>query len=376
MYLLTLQGLEIFFYRMWRAELQEAFVSDVRSLSEGKIRMEDRIEGIVARFLNESRGIKAGMQADIFVTTGTKRLLYPSIASNGTEQSGHNKTAPAPFISPPPEDRARIAENNRKILEDGIQLLLKVDIPRNSWLANGILTFYIMIFAFLPYWAYLLKTKEARLLEISKRKAIESANLKLTEAQEKLAEASARANNEELEIKRLKADLDLAGARVAETENEALSEIDRLDRNLQKSAKIKEELEAEVRRLEAELKKVDTSPVPASKQQKQVAETAKRFKTLYKNLEFSLRSVDGFLELEAHMQLQSEELISTLNEDGSKVPVKRKVFIRKGSLPVFECEFGRKGRLYWSPGPGVKRQVWVIGTKNSQSKDLAHLDKL
>jgi hypothetical protein len=82
------------------------------------------------------------------------------------------------------------------------------------------------------------------------------------------------------------------------------------------------------------------------------------------------------MSLEANMQLQAEELIHALNEDGNNISVKRKVYTRRGALSVFECEFGRSGRLYWSTGPGGKRQAWVIGTKNTQSKDLSYIDKL
>jgi predicted RNase H-like nuclease (RuvC/YqgF family) len=178
------------------------------------------------------------------------------------------------------------------------------------------------------------------------------------------------------EITQLKADLDLAGTKVRATENEALAELEILDQDLQKNIKLKEELETEVRRLEKELRKIESSPITINKQQKEIIDTSKRFKTLYKNLEISSRAIDGLIDLETNLQLQSEELIHTINEDGSKVPVKRKVFTRKGALPVFECEFGRSGRIYWSAGSGGKRQVWVIGTKNTQNKDLAYIDKL
>jgi hypothetical protein len=374
-YLLTLQGLEIFFHHKWSAELREAIVSDTRPMMEGKTRIEDDIAGIIGRHRDTSYGIKAGIQAEIFVMTRTNRLLYPQSNFQKAGRFGpyidHKKKNPAS-----PEDMARIAENNQRTLQEGIQLVLNVSIPRNSWLSIGILTVYIMLFVFLPYRAYLLKTKEARELKISKQNAIEAANKKLTDAQEKLAEVSAREMKDQSEITQLKADLDLAGTKVRATENEALAELEILDQDLQKNIKLKEELETEVRRLEKELRKIESSPITINKQQKEIIDTSKRFKTLYKNLEISSRAIDGFIDLETNLQLQSEELIHTINEDGSKVPVKRKVFTRKGAFPVFECEFGRNGRLYWSPGPGVKRQIRVIGTKNTQSKDLAYLDTL
>jgi hypothetical protein len=375
LYLLTLQGLEIFFCNQWTAQLKEKIVSDTRPMMEGKKRIEDEIAGIARHHLDTSYGIKAGIQAEIFVTTKTNRLLYPQFNFQKTGKFGpyidHEENKPASL-----EDMDRIAQNNQRILQEGIKLVMNVNIPRNSWLSIGILTMYIMLFAFLPYWAYLLKTKEAKELEISKQKAIEAANKKLTDTQEKLAEVSAREMKDQSEITRLKADLDLAGEKVRETENEAVAELEMLDQDLQKSIKLKEELETEVRCLEKELRKIESSPITTNKQQKEVIDTTKRFKTLYKNLEISSRAIDGFISLEANMQLQAEELIHTLNEDGSNLSVKRKVSTRKGALSVFECEFGRSGRIYWNPAPGSKRQVWVIGTKNTQSKDLSYIDKL
>jgi hypothetical protein len=367
--------MEIFFHHKWSAELREAIVSDTRPLMEGKKSIEDEIARIIGHHIDQSLGIKAGIQADIFVTTKTNRLLYPQSnfqkAGNFGPYIDHEEKKPASL-----EDMARIAENNQRTLQEGIQLVLNVSIPRNSWLSIGILTIYIMLFVFLPYWAYLSKTKEARELAISKQKAIEAANKKLTDAQEKLAEVSAREMKDQSEIKRLKSDLDLAGAKVRETENEALAEIETLDQDLQKNIKLKEELENEVRCLEKELRKIESSPITTNKQQKEVIDTTKRFRTLYKNLEISSRAIDGFIDLETNLQLQAEELIHALNEDGNNISVKRKVYTRKGALSVFECEFGRNGRIYWSPGPGGKRQVLVIGTKNTQNKDLAYIDKL
>jgi hypothetical protein len=375
MYLFTLQGLELFLQNKWTAELQQDLASDATPLMEGRTRIEDDVSRKITHYLDASYGIKAGISADIFVKTKTGRLIYPQLNFPKSGKYGpyitHDENSPATL-----EDMTRTAENNRRIIQEGLHLILRVNIPRNSWLAHGILTIYIMLFVFLPYWAYLSKTKEARELEISKQKAIEAANKKLIDAQENLAKASAREMKEQAEIQRLKADLDLAGTKVRETENEALAEIETLDQDLHQSILLKEEFELEVLRLEEELRKIESLSIPANKQQKQMTDTTKRLKKLYKNLEIHTRAMDGFASLESSMQLLAEELIHTLNEDGSKVPVKRKVFTKKGALSVFECEFGRNGRIYWSQGAGAQKQVWVIGTKNSQNKDLAYLDKL
>jgi hypothetical protein len=102
----------------------------------------------------------------------------------------------------------------------------------------------------------------------------------------------------------------------------------------------------------------------------------KRFRTLYKNLEFHDRAVEGFLGLPADLQLRAEELIYNLNEDSSRLTAKRKVFSRPGTLTVLEAEFGYKGRLYWRQRKGGKAEILAIGTKNTQGKDLTYLESL
>jgi hypothetical protein len=82
------------------------------------------------------------------------------------------------------------------------------------------------------------------------------------------------------------------------------------------------------------------------------------------------------LDLEEDMQLKAEEVIHTLNQDCGKVPVKRKVFSGKGALSVVESEFAHRGRMYWRRNASGKVEVLVIGTKNSQGRDLAHLEAL
>ena len=102
----------------------------------------------------------------------------------------------------------------------------------------------------------------------------------------------------------------------------------------------------------------------------------KRFKTLYKNIEIHSRAVEGFLNLESDLQLRAEELIHNMNEDSNRLTVRRKVFFKKGALSAFESEFAYRGRIYWKQGADGKAQILVIGTKNTQTKDLAYLESL
>jgi NH3-dependent NAD+ synthetase len=102
----------------------------------------------------------------------------------------------------------------------------------------------------------------------------------------------------------------------------------------------------------------------------------KRMDTLYKYASFSDRALTGLTELPESMQIKAEEVIHQLNAQTDEVPIKRKLFRGKGKETVFEIVFARKGRLYFRRTKARKVDILVIGTKNTQEKDLVYLDRL
>jgi len=373
---LSLYALEVLFQKKWTAELQGVLISDSRSLLQGRISIEDEIQRNINTYLASRQTLRWGILPQIAVKTKTGRWLYPS---PGQEMLYlfDSDTFPPEKPAPGPTEMLRVAERNLKIMDEGIDLSVTVRIPRNTWLANGTLLLYILAFTFLLYRAYRVSAREAWRIELSNQRALEAANEELTIAQQKLWDATGREKYYQKEVERFKTDLDLASDRVRETEDEALAEMEQLEKNLHENLALKEELELEVSRLGEELERIESSQkVSAKKRLKQINNTMKRFRTLYKNLEIQPRAVEGFLDLQSDLQLRAEELIHNINEDSDRLLVKRKVFSKKGATPAFECEFGYKGRIYWRPGSGTKTQLLVIGTKNSQTKDLAYLENL
>ena len=78
-------------------------------------------------------------------------------------------------------------------------------------------------------------------------------------------------------------------------------------------------------------------------------------------------------------QLQSRyshEIEEIYIGDTKRVPIKRKVFGKKNRETVFEVLFSYKGRLYYCYTQGQKPEVVAIGTKRTQTKDLAFIDQL
>ena len=76
------------------------------------------------------------------------------------------------------------------------------------------------------------------------------------------------------------------------------------------------------------------------------------------------------------MGLKAEELIHQLNADAALVPVKRKVFTKKGNTTAFEVTFAYNGRLYFRKSKDNRVEILTIGTKNTQQKDLTYIDSL
>ncbi len=371
LYVLSLQAMEVLVQKKWTSKLQGALISDSKLLLQGRIRIEDEIQKNVETFIRSRDALKWGFSAQITVATKAGRRLYPSSVSYAFDSGMFPQGKSAPV----PTETLSVAENNLTIMDEGISLSLTVQIPRNAWLANGVLIFYIIIFTFVLYKAYLSSAKAAKHLEMRNQQALEAANEKLNIAQKRLTDVTTRESSFQKEIETLKTDLDLASDKVKEAEDEAIDEMERLEKKLHESVDLKEEMELEVLRLGEELESIESAQkIPPKKQRKKIDNASKRFKTLYKNLVIQPRAIEGFLNLEIDMQLRAEELIHSMNEDISKLIVKRKVFSKKGASPAFECEFGYRGRIYWRSGSGTKTEVLVIGTKNSQAKDLAYLE--
>lgn len=343
---------------------------------EGRISIEEEINRKINSFLASKHALRLGISVQIVVKTGTGRWLYPSF-DQGYTNILDSDSYPKEGTERSTADILKIAEKNWKIMQEGLRFGLTVKIPAETLLANSILAFYIIIFTFLLYRTYRKSAREAQLIEISNKQALKTANEKLIAAQQKLQDIAVREKGYQHEISSLKTELDLVSDRVRETEDDALTEIERLEKKLQESVSIKEYLELEVAHLKGELERIEFSQkAPERKQKKQVNGAMKRFKTLYKNLEIQQRAIEGFMDLESDLQLRAEELIHKMNLDCSKLPVKRKIFSKKGAAPAFECEFGYRGRVYWRPGQGTKTEILVIGTKNTQTRDLTYLENL
>jgi FtsZ-binding cell division protein ZapB len=156
-----------------------------------------------------------------------------------------------------------------------------------------------------------------------------------------------------------------------------IKEIVALEEKINRKIGLLNERQEEIDALKEKIKLFEKESRKDSKQKTKIYNsTSKRFKTLYKNISIDKRAIFGFLDLTEDMKIKSEEIIHKLNENPKLVPVKRKVFSKKGRLTVQEVIFAYNGRLYFQATKHGRIEILTIGTKNTQAKDLEYLDSI
>jgi hypothetical protein len=376
LYIFSIQALELLIQRQWSADLRRALLSDTSSILAGNIRIQDQLQQNIDSYLAASRILKWGVVPRISVTTSAGRVLYPRPGQENLFSLNAGELSPEQ-PSANPLEFLQIAKENLKVINEGLNLSVIAQIPRNTWLANTILAFYIFLATCILYYVYRARTRETERLALRNQQELEAATARLASAEATVQQLSEKERKYQKKLQELQATAAMANNKIKAVEDEALMEMERFEEKLLENISSREQMETEVFQLRQELEQLQsgakTSP---RKQDKQVRASSKRFRTLYKNIEFDSRAVQGFVKLQADLQLKVEELIHTMNEDSGRLAVKRKVFAKKGALPVFESEFAYRGRIYWKRAEDGKVHVLAIGTKNTQSKDLAYLERL
>lgn len=104
---------------------------------------------------------------------------------------------------------------------------------------------------------------------------------------------------------------------------------------------------------------------------------ARRFATLYKNLEIDDRAHQDIVALrDEAMKLKCEEKLKRLNDEADNLSVRRKVGGIPPHLTIFEMGFAGKGRIYYMKGSQRRFRVLNVGAKNTQNAAIEYLRKL
>ncbi|WP_028575415.1 hypothetical protein [Desulfonatronovibrio hydrogenovorans] len=373
LYIFTIQGLERYLNNSWNQEFSSILISDMSGVVTGQTRLQDEVHNNVEIFITGQKLRRLGVMVQASVRTGHGRQLYPAFdLQTGLDEhlegrDGHHLDELR---------KSLVARENISILQEGLIYNLSVRIPHNTWLSNIILIFYILSFSLVLYRIYHQRVHLSELAAQKQQEELELTRSRLAQAQSFLNEYSDKEKTYTNELESLRKDLEAADDRLKLTEDEALAEIELLEKKLSDATAQRETQELEILNLNDHLEKLSKDiRQKDKKRQKLVDQQLKRFSTLYKRLKFHDKAIQGFMDLPSDLQLKAEEVIHTLNEDLQKVSVKRKVFSR-GNETSFETEFAYRGRIYWSRNPQGQAEVLTIGTKNTQTKDLKYLEGL
>jgi hypothetical protein len=364
-YILTLYLSEEYLRKRETSRLNDIIIQNYEALYEGRNSIKEEINRNIGEYLlKQGLRFRIGIRTEILVKTKDDIILYPS----QIEQDLNNMTTD---LSVNKLNYMEVAAENYRILNDGLILSISVNIKYNGWLSNSILLFYVFLAVFIIQRAVKKRIRETEKLEKEYEESIKALSDKLKEGELGLSEIKKKEGDyltkiEELKKERKSLSSDIDGL---------LEEIESLEAGLEEQRGLREEREGDVLNLREEINRLKDRFERPEKKIKEIDAIGKRFRVLYRNLLFTERAFDGFLSLSDEFQLKAEEIIHRLNDDDSKVSVKRKVFGKGGKMNFLELEFSYSGRIYYRKDSQSRIKIFVIGTKKTQGQDLAFLER-
>lgn len=365
LYIITVTQAQRYLTAHYNYAIKNIYLSDMHDILAGTKTLESAIADSINHFIKNDRLLSLGVDPDITITTKTGIILYPP--SGRTEAE----------LSVPTSGTIKVARRNFKLMEKGLEIKINATIRPYSLLAVSILCFYMAIAGLMIYIHLLGVSRRIKLTDEKRKQEIE----RLVAAEKNFEEKAKMLADEksllESEYERLQAALKKQKLQAEQNEEAMFDELVSLEKQLQENIERQKKQQEKIDQLTSEIQALQKLKESVqSRLDKAGEKMSRRFSVLYKNIHIGHRAVEGLLELDDDMALKAEEIIHQLNDDASKVPIKRKVFSRRSKLTVFEVVFAYRGRLYFSRNEGEKINVICIGTKNTQHRDLAYIDSL
>jgi hypothetical protein len=364
LYVASIQGLEQFLTYYYLKEVQQAVPGDTESLLAGRTRLSDRIQTSVDALLANAAFRHHGVRISVSIRTPKGRRLYPPVYSES-------------ILGTPDNVAMDIASENFALLSEGLDVSLAVTIEHNTLLANAVLVMALMVA--LGGLAIVYRRGIRIYGRDEARRQAEQAKIRVREASQRAVLATLEEQRTRLasDVEAIQTELTAAQERAARNEADLFDEVEALEQKLQNNLVQQNQQRTRIHELEDQLAQLAREREALSLQHsKDVDGLRKRMEALYKNTTFSNRALEGLIELTDAMQIKAEEVIHQLDAQADQVPIKRKLFRGKGKETVFEIVFAYKGRLYFRRTKSRKVDILVIGTKNSQEKDLVYLDRI
>jgi len=386
LYVFSVQGLEQYLQNKRTKQVQSIVIQDFEAVYSGRYSITEEISTNLERYAREDKLRSLGVITKLVVSTKNGKLLYPQYYEEKDIDFDKNRE----FDTGSSElfNYIRIAQENFRILNEGLIVSVDVEVRHNSWLTNSILILYLFSSILIFYGYYKKRAREWMVKTEDEQNRIEAISVNLTESEKSLQELSQKEQDYVNKIQSLTTDREELKSEIAllmdEVElqkkksleiDEILDEMERLEEQASKNIALREDKERKIIQLKEEIGQLEMiGKQGAKKRKKDVDSMKKRFSVIYKNLNFHDRAIEGYSLLPQDFQLKAEEMIHRLNEDDSLVTVKRKVFSKKGKLNIFEAIFSYSGRIYFRKKDNNKMEIVAIGTKNTQEQDMAFME--
>ncbi len=365
LYLATIHGLEKYYLTThYQNEIENTYLADMNNILSGDVMLQESIREAILNYTNGDRLIKLGIDLNIRVASRDGIIFYPP---------GYQPGTPADIVNENPIETAR---NNFRTLQNGLDVEVSVVIRLYSIIAMAILLFYILLSGsglFLYFNSASFKTHRE---EQEKAEELERLHLLENEFNQQFDRLATERESLLYEYRNLQSSLESHKQKTARYEEEMFDEIEKLENRLIQNLEEQELQAKEIIELEDKLSGLEKVKENINRQkEKNIEKLIKRFNTLYKHIDVHEKSLFGIAELPDDMALKAEELIHQLNADASNVAIKRKVFSKKGNITAFEVSFAYNGRLYFRKNGQQRIEILSVGTKNTQARDLAYLDR-
>ncbi len=367
LYILTLVSCERYLNKNYSYQVENILIGDSTHLLDGSVRLEEQIANNIHDFFKSDWLIQtANLDINILVTTVRGKIIYPIFLDVDSLAKDMNSEF----------DSENIAKNNFEILNGGLVVKIETNLSHGSRIGNIILVLYFGVSFFIFFIFFRIASTKATVERETKAQLI--TDLKREEQTHKQILDDFKKERQGLfeNIKALNAKHLEDKTKAKINEEEMFKEIISLEEKLNSFIKLKQSKEMEIFELKSRIQKHGKKK-SLKFRHNEFDFIEKRFSALYKNIEMNKKALSGFLNLSDEQQIKAEEIIHLLDRNPDKITIKRKVFSgKKHRTACFEVLFSYNGRLYFKKKENNINEVLVIGTKNTQTKDMEFIHKL
>ncbi len=350
LYIVTLNLYQKYFNNLYLQKIENVFIGDTTDLLDGRVSVEKQIAGNIYTFLKTDWMVQyIGLDLKVLVTSKTGKLIYPTFIDADA------------FVNslPKNDDSEILAKQNFALLNDGLTVSAMINMNHGSRLANLILFLYFSIGLLIVLIFYKVGSYRAALDTEIDKSLIDGLKKERQGLFENIKSLNARYQKDKKKLKINEEDL--------------FDEIISLEEQLNSFIELKKSRDEEISELKSTISNYERRKSSKSKRN-EFDFTYKRFSVLYKSIKMNRKAISGLLNLNEDQQIKAEECILLLDQKPEKITIKRKVFSgKKHKTACLEVLFAYNGRLYFKQNEKNKIEVLVVGTKNTQAKDMGYL---